>query len=108
MNYSEIIHGIRFYCDVKSSFPKRVKSANPKIKVDNGNAIFVNDVLEKQLFINMYIYICIYSDVKSTFLKHNNQTWQWHCKAISWNGAYRVLEKSSSCGFNAGRPVPRL
>ena len=28
------------------------------------------------------IYIYIYSYAKSFFLKQNNQTWRWHCKAI--------------------------
>ena len=35
--------------------------------------------------------------MNNTFLKQDLQTWHLHYKLIFWNGAYRVLEKSSSC-----------
>ena len=34
--------------------------------------------------------------MKRSFPKPNLQTWHRHFKLISWNGAYRVLKKSSS------------
>ena len=35
----------------------------------------------------MLLYIYIYAFIQSSFLKHNNQSWHWHCKAIFCNCA---------------------
>ena len=61
----------------------------------NGNANFGGQVLEKSSS-QIWTYICIYSYAKRYFPKHNLWTCDWYCKAFFLNGAYCVLEKSSS------------
>ena len=47
----------------------------------------------------VHIHICTY--VKSSFPKHDLWIWHWHCQPIFWNGAYCVLEKSSSYTYTS-------
>ena len=42
------------------------------------------------------IYSHLYTFMKNTFPKFDLRTWHWHCKLDFLNGAYGVLEKSSS------------
>ena len=63
---------------MKSSFPKRVKRQSKKYSC-NGNAKLGDHDLEKSSSL-ICAHVHIYSYVKSSFLKDNNQTWHWHCK----------------------------
>ena len=69
---------------MKDSFPKRVFKVNAKLR---------DRVLGKSSS-EISKYTCTYTYMKSSFPKQNLQTWDWNLKPISWNGAYRVLEKS--------------
>ena len=45
---------------------------------------------------HMYISICMYTFMKSSFPKHVLRIWHWHCNFDFWIDTYRVFEKSSS------------
>ena len=71
---------------MKSSFPKPDKCHSK----NNGLAMsipkYIDYVLEES-FQHLYtcVYMCIF--IKSSFPKHNLQTWHWHCKLDFWIGA---------------------
>ena len=78
---------------MKNSFPKRAKRLS-KNRCCNDNAKFGDHVLEK--ISSKSTYICIYSYVKSSFLKHYNQTWHWYCSPFVRIALSAFWKKSSS------------
>ena len=83
---------------MKNHFPKRNKWQS-KLGVCNVNAKFRDGVLKKSsLSICIYIYIYIHTYIKSFFSKIQSVNLSLALQAhFFWNGAYRDLEKSSSC-----------
>ena len=82
---------------VREELPQRDKRHSKEI-VCNAKTKFANRVFQKSFsYIRMYVYM------KSSFPKHNLHN--WHCK-LFFNGAYRVLEKSSSCVYSVCVFVP--
>ena len=91
----------RFYCitryvnNIGRALFQNALSVNPKMKfampMPSLEIMLWNKALHNYTHIDAY-----YTYVKRSFPKHNLWPWCWHCKSILWNGAYRVLGKSSS------------
>ena len=54
-----------------------------------------SEIISWERALHNYIHIYAFIHVKGSFLKDNNQTWHWHCKAIYFGMALKAFWKSA-------------
>ena len=75
------------------------QSANPKIEA--AMAMPCSEIKFRKWPLHKYVHRYAIIDImKSSLLKHNNQTWHFHCKAIFfWEWRLTRFGKRSSCQY---------